>query len=190
MIDLARMRLRLLALYGISGLLSRFRSPEETIREVVNHVNLAIPLTTAILLDGRKGALRMLVWHSAEAGPEALLRAEANMRSSYAFLAAPLPGRPDPMEVARVPVDFGKRPLRVLAEPDVARRNFMTLPLAVERGAIFGALQVEGAGSLDEEDLAFVDAVVNLAALAIDRHRLACRERASEQALQHGVRRA
>jgi PAS domain S-box-containing protein len=51
-----------------------------------------------------------------------------------------------------------------------AKNSFVMLPFAVGHGAIFGALQLESAGELEELDLSFIDAVVNQLAIALDRH--------------------
>ncbi|HVY62171.1 MAG TPA: hypothetical protein VHF22_10995 [Planctomycetota bacterium] len=163
-----RLRLRLSSVYEIGKALADFRSVDETVADVLRLVHASLPLASAVLLEGRGGDLRMIVWHGEGAAPEALLRAETNARASYAFLAAPVPPRSAAMDVRRAVLPFRRSPVDL--DPGRRRRNFMTLPLVVARGAIFGALQVEGAGSLDEDDLAFVDAVVCLLSLAIDRH--------------------
>jgi len=51
-------------------------------------------------------------------------------------------------------------------------------------GAIFGALQIEGGGALEESDLFFIDAVVNQLAIALDRHATDRSLRASEARLE------
>jgi hypothetical protein len=169
-IEVVRQRLRLATIYELTKLVSAFRGVEETGLEVTRLMNESLPLASAILLEARSGDLRMIVWHNDAALPDALLRAETNARASYGFLAGPVPSRAAPMDVHRVPVPFGRRPQPPLAPDDGLRRSFMTLPLAVEHGAIFGAFQVEGAFALEEDDLAFVDAAVSLMAMGIDRH--------------------
>jgi PAS domain S-box-containing protein len=47
--------------------------------------------------------------------------------------------------------------------------RFVALPLLVERGHVFGVLQVESDGALSEADVFFVNAAANLLATAIDR---------------------
>ena len=49
------------------------------------------------------------------------------------------------------------------------RNHFVVLPLVVEGGRTFGALQVEGDVRLDETDLLFVNTVVQQMAIALDR---------------------
>ena len=56
-----------------------------------------------------------------------------------------------------------------------ASRRFVLLPLVVNRGSIFGALQVAGVRPLGELELVFVNAVVNQLATALNRD---CVERA------------
>ena len=47
--------------------------------------------------------------------------------------------------------------------------GYVMLPLVAGRGPVFGALQVEGATTLHEPDLVFVNAVANQLAVALDR---------------------
>jgi two-component system, NtrC family, response regulator HydG len=49
--------------------------------------------------------------------------------------------------------------------------NFILLPLVIEHGRIFGAVQLEGTTRPDEDDLVFVNAIVNQLAICLDRDR-------------------
>jgi hypothetical protein len=150
-------------------LLRRFDCVERTVPRVLGVLNEVLPLASAVLIEGRAGKLRMLVWHAAEARPEWLLRAETNAHASYSFLTGPVPRS---MEVERLTLaHLPEMPVRG-AIPADAQPNFITAPLAIPCGAIFGALQVEGARRLDEDDLWLVHSLAETLSAAIDeRHR-------------------
>src|SRR6185312_11767562 len=61
---------------------------------------------------------------------------------------------------------------------------FVVLPFAVGHGSIFGALQIEGRGRMEESDLFFVNAVVNQLAIALDRDAADRALHASEASLE------
>lgn len=172
-----QVRRRLHAIYAISKQLVSFVGVETSLPALLEIMNATVSVATVILIEGREGRLRMLVWHGATAAPEMLLRAEANARVSYSFLTGPLPAESSNMVVIRTPLAFGSiPPIQPRGEALNGRKNFITLPLAIGRGAIFGAFQVEGAKRLDEDDLLFVDSVAQQLAVAIDRQHALRRE--------------
>lgn len=67
--------------------------------------------------------------------------------------------------------------IRPLASPSAAggrqaadhEPRFIVLPLVVERAHVFGVLQVEGASSLEEADVVFVNAIITQVAVALHR---------------------
>ncbi len=165
------LRRRLECAYAIARSLNSFESVEASMPVLLSIANRALPFFTAALIEGRKGQLRMFVWHGEQAGPADLLRAETNARAAYSFLTGPVPDPSAAMDVVRapLPLPLARRPAALAAAAGPPARNFITLPLVTPGNAIFGAFQVEGARALDEDDLDFVDALVHQIAVTIDR---------------------
>lgn len=165
---------RLAQLYEISKLFAAFEAVEPTLDAALKVVADKLPLESAILIESATGRhTGMIVWPSLGGDPERLHAAKRHASAAYAYLAgAPPPGAIDHQDEVRE--DLGPTRLRA---PDRARvaiaegRRFIVIPLVVGRGAVFGALQIEGAGQLDRNDLEFVNAIANQLAIAIDRSR-------------------
>jgi signal transduction histidine kinase len=170
---------RLSHLYEISKRLTVFDDVKATVHSVLSAVARTLPLRSAVLLLGASARLEMLAWRAKSLGEQGLERALSHARIAYPYLVG------SPTAVLRktatsVNEIAGGRVGR--ASDERAAGDFVLLPLVVGRGAIFGALQVEGAERLDEADLAFVNAVVNQLAIAIDRHAAIATAQAAEQA--------
>ena len=166
---------RLLRLYQISKLLTRFQSVERTLPDVIALLAQAIPLRSAIFILETDGGPRTIVWQAPGEDSERLRAAKARAQASYSYLV-------------RSGVDFARQEAPTLGLPrpraeehgrEAAEQesyaflpmvvDYVFLPLAVDHSAIFGALQVEGARPLEELDLVLVNAVVNQLAIAVDR---------------------
>jgi signal transduction histidine kinase len=144
---------RLRHLYEISKRLTRFETAARTVPEILALLSEAVPLRTAILMveqdtepENRIGAIH---WQADGVSAAELHEARVHARTAYAYLIGADPS---------VPPHSGAHPSR-----------FVFLPLVVEGGHVFGALQIEGSDRLDEPDLLFVNAVVNQLAVALDR---------------------
>jgi signal transduction histidine kinase len=165
-----RAQRRLQNLYEISKLLTRFESVDRTVPKILGLFTETVPVCIAILMLDEQGEYtrtRAVVWHSEGTSQARLQAAMAHAQTAYSYLrgftvklhleaatgASPLSSR----STTPPPPDSG------------GNAGFVVLPLIVEQGRIFGALQVESAQPLDEADLMFVNAVVNQLAIALDR---------------------
>ncbi|MEO8061825.1 MAG: ATP-binding protein [Pseudomonadota bacterium] len=171
---------RLQHLYDISKVLTRFPTFEETVPEVIALMAQSLPLRSAILILEESAAPRSISWQVEGQSARQLHVAKAHAQKAYSYLV-------------HSRVDFEEEAARTLptsrhmsafddAEPGL-NDNFVLLPCVVDRGAIFGALQIEGARALSEVDLYFVNSVVNLLAVALKRHLADKALRASEERL-------
>ncbi|HYO57752.1 sensor histidine kinase [Archangium sp.] len=160
-------------LYEISKRLAGFEGMEHSFPEVMALATQALPLRTALLLVGLDSGGEPLperplltVWRAADVSAVQLTVAAERAASTYAWLVGAAGVEPQ-HEAAEGLEGSGAW---ILPEPPVrAEPAFVTLPL-VAKGRAFGSLQVEPAGMLAEEGLAFLDAVANQLAVALDRH--------------------
>ncbi|WP_437908772.1 ATP-binding protein [Sorangium sp. So ce327] len=159
-------------LYEISKQLTHFEGAERTVPAILAILGRALPLRTALLIMELSGhpQLETIVWRAEEVSASRLQAARSHARASYAYLAGSDAARSVDLEgeptTTSAPSGQPARGHRAEAEE---RGAFVLLPLVVGRQPIFGALQVEGAARLEEPDLAFVSAVVNQLAIALDR---------------------
>ena len=160
-------------LYEISKRLAAFEGVERTFAEVMAIASRAHPLCTALLLvglDAGGDALPerpvLMGWRAEDVSAARLTAAAEKAASTYAWLVGETAVEP------QHEMDEGLEGSGawVLPEPPIqAESAFITLPLVAKR-LTFGTLQVEPEGLLAEEGLAFLDAVANQLALALDRH--------------------
>jgi signal transduction histidine kinase len=156
---------RLRHLYEISKRLTRFETLARTVPEILALLSESVPLRTAILMVEQgtepKNRIRAIAWQADGVSAPRLREARAHAKTAYAYLvrtALAFEEEPGATLIPSIPPQSGVHPSR-----------FVFLPLIVERGRIFGALQLEGADRLDEPDLLLVNAVVNQLAIALDR---------------------
>jgi PAS domain S-box-containing protein len=152
----AHLRLRLL--YEISKLLTSFESVEGTLTAIVETIAQTLDLRSAIFILEGAGSPTSIVWRAPVESEDRLRTARAHARKSYSYLV-------------RSDVDLDGGEVRSLPEGELVKgvSSFILLPLAVDHQPIFGALQFETAASLNEDDLVFVNAVVNQLAVALAR---------------------
>ncbi|WP_257463334.1 sensor histidine kinase [Archangium lipolyticum] len=166
-------------LYEISKRLTGFEGMERTLPEVMVLASQALPLRIAVLLVGMDpsgepvpGRPHLTVWHAGEVTDTQLVLAADRAAATYAWLMGVKEVEPQGEAVARLE----EGGTWVLPRPPTrAEPAFITLPL-VAKGSVFGSLQVEAAEVLSEEGLAFLDAVTNQLAVALDRHHALQRE--------------
>ncbi|HEY0475999.1 MAG TPA: ATP-binding protein [Kofleriaceae bacterium] len=165
---------RLEQLYEISKLFASFDVAKHTLDAALKVIADKLPLESAILIEAVIGGQTdMVVWPCEGSDPARLTSAKSHAAGAYAYLV----GAPS---FTALDADTELReqlgptplpaPLRGGGVPDDARR-FIVLPLVVGGGAVFGALQLEGASPLDRSDLEFVNAIANQLAIALDRNR-------------------
>jgi PAS domain S-box-containing protein len=165
---------RLEQLYEISKLFAAFDVVEHTFDAALQVIAEKLPLESAILIEATIGGhTDMIVWPSHGSDPRRLRAAKIHASDAYAYLVgagsfAALDLQEELREelgpTALPAPDRGDR------APDEVQR-FIVIPLVVGRGVVFGALQLEGAVQLDRNDLAFVNAIANQLAIALDRSR-------------------
>jgi len=178
--ELERSQRRLQHLYDISKSLTRFQSFERTVPEVVVLIADTLPLRSAIFILGTGDVPQMITWRGAGENARRLQVAKAHAQKMYGYLIHSRVGL-EREEARTLEIQLPPASVR---EPSEAAKDFVMLPLAVAHGSIFGALQIEGRGALEESDLFFIDAVVNQLAIALDRHATDRSLRASEARLE------
>lgn len=170
--ELEHARRHLGYLYEISKLLTGFTGVAHTFPELMALAAQALPLRTAFLLEGvdaagepRLARPRLTPWRTVDVTDEQLEQEAEQAASTYAFLAG-VKGAQPPSDGMAVAHGGG---WELAAPPARVEPALVTLPL-VSKGRVFGALQVEPSGILEEEGLAFLDAVANQLAATLDRH--------------------
>jgi signal transduction histidine kinase len=156
---------RLRHLYEISKRLTRFETLARTVPEILALLSESVPLCTAILMVEQgtepKNRIRAVTWQADGVSTSRLREARAHAKTAYAYLVHTVLAFEEEPGATRIP--------SIPPQSGVHASRFVFLPLIVERGHIFGALQLEGADRLDEPDLLFANAVVNQLAIALDR---------------------
>ncbi len=168
MTSLARSHERLRHLYDISTLLTRFEGAHRTLPEVVAVAARALPVRTAVLVLEEGGALHSHVWKRDDLDEGASDVAVARAREAYAWFT----GSAAQADEGTAPPSRRTLPVRAAAAAVGAASTdarFIVSPLVVARGRVFGLLQIEGVGPLDEGDLFFINSAGCQLAVAIDR---------------------
>lgn len=147
-------------LYEIGrALLPRIVTLDRRVSEVLAIAVRALPLRTAVLIEGRDSRVRSFVWRGAGEQRARLGELERNAAASYARFTDHAVRDIERHEVL-LP---GAAPPGPAVEP-------LSLPLTVRGQPSFGVLQLEPAHALDEEDLAFLDIFAAHISLALDRY--------------------
>ena len=154
---------RLERLYEIQTVLARSIGIEQACDAFLPILSRALSVRTAVLLDLTYDLYRASTWAAAGIGPKELQEAHDQARKVLACLA---PAAIAPTHVvSRSDVLAGG-----VTEQRVVDRCFVTLPLSLVDGHVFGVFQLEGATAFDLHDLLFIGAVANQLAVALDRH--------------------
>jgi len=171
--ELTRSQRRLQDLYEISRILLRFETIERTVPEVMALVAHTVPLRSAIFVKTKNGS-HALVFQAAGQRQTQLAEAKTHAAHAYGYLV-PSDGELGLEQASAMQLPAQSELELEQSAEEGAQSRFVLLPLVVNRGAIFGALQVAGMQPLGELELVFVSAVVNQLATALDRD---CVERA------------
>ena len=190
-VEVERSHGRLRHLYEISKLLTRFDTVERIVPKILALLTEAVPLRIAILMleeRGVRAGTRAILWHAEGMSAARLRAAKAHAKMAYGYLVGPA-------ALSRVEEEAGESmlPGASTARPppeDGRKDGFVLLPLVVDHRRIFGALLVESAIRLDEADLAFVNAVVNQLAIALDRIAVVAARQAEAEAGRAAAERA
>ncbi len=165
--DPAPAKQRLEQLYEISKLFASFENIDRTFEPALGIVTKTLPLRSAVLIEAGTGGSKMVVWRSEGQSAEEQRAVKAHVEGAYRYLIGA--GSTESLELREL---AGKTALPRSVESDARLGNrFIVIPLVVPNGPPFGALAVEGARSLDETDLMFVNAITNQLAMALDRQR-------------------
>jgi PAS domain S-box-containing protein len=165
--------LRVRQLYEISKLLTSFESVEGTMTTIVELIAQSLALRSVIFILEGAGARRNIVWRAPSPSEEGLRAAKVHARESYSYLVRP-----------GADLDDGEARLLPSGVAAEGASSFILLPLVVDHHPIFGALQFETAAGLNEDDLVFVNAVVNQLAVALDRQAAIDAKQANAEARQ------
>ncbi|WP_163870219.1 sensor histidine kinase [Myxococcus eversor] len=158
---------RLEHLYEISKLFASFESVAESFDPALGIVAKSLPLHSAVLIETENGHSRMIIWPSELRDSERLRAVKEHAEASYAYLVGAK--STESLGLSEQP---GKTllPWQAQLGGDHEKR-FIVIPLVVAQHSLFGALQLEGALSLDKKDLVFVNAIANQLAIALERDR-------------------
>ncbi len=148
---------RLEDLYEIQTVLAQSTAIEQAYNASVAIVTRTLQIRTVVLLDTTLDLHRAFTWAAAGSGPAELELAHGRARKRLEYFA---PANTASARVARSDLLPG----------GVTERIYVTLPLSVAGGQVFGVLQLESAAVFEENDLMFANAVATQFAVALDRH--------------------
>jgi PAS domain S-box-containing protein len=164
--ELERSQRRSQHLFDATQLLMRFQSVERTVAELVSVIARELPLRSAVfMLETADGPTRMVWQADDDSGRRRVATAHAQASYDYLVRSGAAVERDAEPTLALPPV-----PGISVIEFTEEQRPFIALPLVVERGSIFGVLQIEGARGLEKPDLRFLNTVANHLSIALDRH--------------------
>ena len=177
--ELMQSKRRLQSLYDIGKVLLRFRTIEETVPAVLELVGHTLPMRSAVFMQTRGPAVTLAFQAEGE-HVQRMREPRTHAHTVLSYLVpvpANLPG--DELPPLLLPALFAGAQESVRG----VKQSFVLLPFIVKRGAILGALQVEGVSSLGELDLVFISAVVDQLATALERNEVDRSLRTSEAKL-------
>ncbi len=163
---------RLKHLYEISKHLATFENVEQAFPRMLSLAAGTFPLSSAVLIEKRGKVPRTTIWPVSGFDEAHIKRAITHARLSYSFLVDSTP-----LEVSDLNQTLAvEAPLQgeefAYRGDGQNKEKYLVLPMVLDPGRIFGVLQLEAVGPLNEGDLIFVDALTNLIATALDRYYL------------------
>lgn len=169
------------ALYEIGRVLTTFDTTEGAIGRVLDIAHHELRLRAAVLhvelAQNRDGEVRpapkTLTWRAPGVSPKLMGLAKTRARASYAYFAKKSRDTGAPTADAALVGDGASEPDLAAAEeaPDPNDPHFIALPLSNQARKVFGAMVLD-VESVDEKDLAFLDAVTEDVACALARRAL------------------
>ena len=173
---------RLHDLRTITEILLNFENADDTLSGVLALISHSLPLRSAILIDELEGQTRLSIWKAEAVAERWLQEARTHATTAYEYFTRSHSVSQEERKRFRQPnLDLGAE--KKLKEDE----NFIVIPLVVNR-TICGVLQVGCRTVFSESDLAFVNAIANQLAIALDRHKAMQREvaaRRDAQAAEH-----
>lgn len=147
---------RLDHLYRISKICAEFESLEKPLEAFFGVVSDTLNIRSAILIDeAEDSSTDSRTWIADDVPPEDLETARAHADEVHRYFQASRPSRPPTTD-----------------------QNYIVIPLTVDHRPPFGILQLECALPVSEPDVAFISAIANHLAIAIDRQNTRQRETA------------
>lgn len=165
-----RAHARLVQLYEISKRLVSFETVEQSFPKIISLITATLPLSSAVLIEKRSNILKTTIWPTVGLTEAQIKNAVTNARNAYSYLAGSTLSQIAGLKSAETItaplrgeefIEPGKKP---------ALPKFLVLPIVLDLGEVFGVLQFETTNPLNEEDLAFVDALTNLISVSLDRY--------------------
>jgi signal transduction histidine kinase len=176
---------RLACLYSISKLLAAFDSKEQTLSLIFTSVSAIIPLLSVVLIEHRQEEIKSTLWYALPLKEKHTESALSYARSCYGYLVGLTPSHYAVLEKAPVATYHFKSKDETSIKTN-AKKGFILLPLAVGCDTILGALQFESRTSLTEEELSFINSLVNLIAVTLDRQRVIQEDlKSRQQEMEH-----
>jgi signal transduction histidine kinase len=160
---------RLDHLYRISKLFATYETAEKPLEAVLAIISSTLPIRSAILIDEVEGRANVHMWIGEDTGWQDLMPARTHAVRLFTYLAGSGSTFEGSADVA--PEESGSD-----VESRKRTENFIVVPLAVGHRPVFGVLQLECTQRFTEEDVAFVNAVGNQLAIALDRYNTGQRE--------------
>ncbi len=167
-------------LYEISLLLASFTNIEQAFPAIITKIAGTVPFHSAILIEKRRLVPQAAIWHTSDAGKGKIDSALKLAKDSYAYLTGASTIETDRLEVfyrATLNLQTGSHPKR--SPP--SRTNFIVCPLVVRGPPAFGIFQWESSKPLKVVDVAFLNTIANLIAVALDRYYTAQDELSSRE---------
>ena len=153
---------RLEHLYRISKVLAQLTNVDQTVADVLAVMTNILPLRSAILIHETEGHLQIVPWSAQGVSDGKVRTATKHAVTSYEYFS----GVTSTLEASAAGLGGAVPEPQLRAD----KKNFIAIPLAVGRSAVFGVLQLEGPTSFNESDLIFLNAIGNQLAVALDRH--------------------
>ncbi|MEZ0230157.1 MAG: helix-turn-helix transcriptional regulator [Planctomycetota bacterium] len=157
-------------LYETGKVLARFESVEETLPAVLSRLTETLHMSSTVLIEGGLRHLRTFVWHSPGVGSNELDVEKMHAKDAFEYLVGVRAGRRVLAEETRAELSHAATPRTVSPDARLDLVGRVTLPLVVDRGPVFGVLRTRCGQSLDDVDLAFLNAVTHQIAVAIEHH--------------------
>ena len=162
-------------LFNVPWRLAQFETIDQVVPAVLDTISEALPLRTSVLIADIGEGPVVRAWRAAGVPQTTLAEAEARVSYRRYFdqgdLAGTSKGEPSGKTAALLkPVKpRGQRPVS-------SRGRSIILPLVIRQRPVFGALQVEPLEVMDENQLTFLNTVVNQLSIALDRFATSRRE--------------
>jgi PAS domain S-box-containing protein len=163
-------RRQLAHLYRISKLFIGFEGPDATVPQIVEIIAEAISIRSVVLVLDASGHRSTCVWTAPDLTRECTRVAAARAQASHAYFVGMTPPASTSSDTASFVTRHLARAVHRKGAPVATEdRRFVVLPLVAGRRPSRGVLQIEPTDELCEADVAFVNAVANQLAAALDQ---------------------